>query len=63
MAAVSAVLGGAFGFLVALLSWVIFDLTLLQMLGLWSGAGLFAMASLMATVRRNPSQRLQPVRA
>lgn len=63
MAAVSAVLGGAFGFLVALLSWVIFDLTVLQMLGLWSGAGLFAMASLMATVRRSPSQRLQPVRA
>ena len=63
MAAVAAVLGGAFGFLVAVLSWTLLDVTLLQGLGLWSGAGLFAMASLMATVRRSPAQRLQPVRA
>jgi hypothetical protein len=46
MAAAALVLGGMIGFLTALAGWAIFDLTAVQILGLWSGGGMLASAVL-----------------
>ncbi len=62
MAAVSAVLGGTIGFLLALVSWLVLDLSALQALGLWSGTGFLAMAGLMALGHHRPTHHLHPVR-
>lgn len=55
MAAISAILGGTLGFIVALMGLFAFHLTALQALSLWSGTGVLTLVALMVLTQLAPA--------
>ena len=55
MAAISAILGGTLGFIVALMGLFAFHLTALQALSLWSGTGVLTLVALMVLTQFAPA--------